>query len=250
MTGREILEEATKEKCEEPRNLKIGLMGPIGAGKSTLAQLLADVWSEVEAIGESYPNNPYLEPFYEEPEKYSFKSQVWFLARRMEQLSTLGHNSLKIEDPAQRMNYLFAFVQYEMGWMGQREWQLYESIYMELANAGAIKDPDAFIVVNSPIDVLIDRIRKRGRPYELKMLNENPEYFERLRKAVAGWAKGNKEEFPIIEVNSNDMDFANNHRDAEMVVAHLSDWMSYQFREIGKRVQEVGIITPGFLKNK
>ncbi|MCH7730180.1 deoxynucleoside kinase [Patescibacteria group bacterium] len=227
------------------RHVRIGIMGPVGAGKSTLAGLLSESWGGAEVIDEKYPDNPHLEPFYEEPEKHSFKSQTWFLTKRMEQLSYQSYDSLKIEDPAQRMNYLFAFVQYKMGWMTDNEWQTYQGIYEALMGEGKIKDPDIFVAVNAPFDVLAQRIRDRDREYELLTLEEKPEYFEMLSSAVSDWARNMEENHRVVEVNSNSMDYSGNKNNRDLVVKYIEDRISVHFQRMeGKGADGIELIFP------
>lgn len=167
----------------------IGILGPIGSGKTTLSKILSEKLG-VQRVEENFPQNPFLENFYAAPAEYSFRSQLWFLKSTIDQLTELPTNTSRILDPTNEMNYLFAKTHVDMGWMSQHEFNLYSEIYLIFKEKGHIKKPDLYICLNARPYALEDRIKKRGRPYELLMLKNYPEYLIKLGNNVNAFMNG------------------------------------------------------------
>lgn len=172
----------------EPKT--IGILGPIGSGKTTLSKMLSEKLG-VQRVEENFPQNPFLENFYKSPGEYSFRSQLWFLKSTIDQLSALPKNTSLILDPTNEMNYQFAKTHRDMGWMSQHEFNLYTEIYSIFEEKGQIKKPDLYIVLHADMDVLVPRIRARGRPAEMLMLDNYPIYLLKLSRNVNSFISGN-----------------------------------------------------------
>lgn len=172
----------------EPKT--IGILGPIGSGKTTLSKILSERFG-VQRVEENFPQNPFLEDFYAAPSEYSFRSQLWFLKSTVDQLSELHSNSSRILDPTNEMNYLFAKTHLDMGWMSQHEFNLYTEIYSIFEEKGHIKKPDLYIVLHTDMDVLVPRIRARARPAEMLMLDNYSIYLLKLSRNVNAFMAGN-----------------------------------------------------------
>jgi deoxyadenosine/deoxycytidine kinase len=185
--------------------ITIGILGPTGVGKSTLSKVLGE-GLDVFVVEEKFPKNPYLEPFYENPKKWSFKSQMWFFAEKLVQLRELDFKKSQIIDPAIEMDLIYAQTLHRINFMESREFGLYQTafgeIYGNLQRDGRIRKPDIFLVLNAPFDVLERRIMDRGRPYELKMLKNYPSYLSNLSRNVEAFAGA-----PCIYVDAGDDGF-------------------------------------------
>lgn len=181
-----------KEKIKTSHVL-IGMMGAIGAGKSTLSENLSREL-EIKLVQENFPMNPYLEKFYGEPKTYSFRSQAWFLRSTIDQMVSIkdtltGESS--ILDPANEMNFLFAKTHRDMGWMTDREFSLYKWLYKSLNSASGVKTPDLYVWVYSPdIKLLEKRIKERARPFELKFFDKYPDYLPALNQNLLNFVSG------------------------------------------------------------
>lgn len=173
-----------KEAEVKTRQIIIGLMGPVGAGKSTLARLLGERW-RMPVLTENFEENPFLADFYTDPQEFSLKSQVWFLEAKINQLK---NQPGPIIDPALEMDVLYAKTHKEIGWMSEDDWTLYENAYQKLVQASNTQRPDMFILVNANPQTLFARIRGRKRDYELRMLEKTPEYFAKVSQVVDTWA--------------------------------------------------------------
>ena len=145
--------------------MHIALAGNIGAGKTTLTELLAKHYGW-EAHFEDVIDNPYLEDFYEKMERWSFNLQVYFLNSRFRQVlsfkemdKTIVQDRTIYEDA-----HIFAPNLHDMGLMSNRDFQNYSSLF-ELMES-VVKGPDLLIYLRSSIPNLVDQIQKRGRDYE------------------------------------------------------------------------------------
>ncbi len=165
----------------------MGIVGPTGVGKSTISKILGEKLG-VSVIEENFTQNPFLERFYEDPKLWSYKSQTWFFEEKIKQLRRVNFSQSQIIDPAIEMDFIYAQTLYQIGFMEQREFTQYKELFGVLYNnvqtEKGVKKPDVFIVVNASCDVLEKRIRKRGRSFEMMMLNNYPSYLANLRKNV------------------------------------------------------------------
>jgi len=154
----------------------IAIEGPIGVGKTTLTRHLAQAL-EGEALFEVVEENPFLPLFYEDPEHYAFKVQVFFLLSRYKQLEHLAQPRLferaVVADYLFDKDFIFASLNLE-----GHEWGLYQELYQSLAPR--IATPDLTIYLRAPLEVLLERIRRRGRSFERGI---DPGYLERLTEA-------------------------------------------------------------------
>lgn len=154
----------------------IGFEGPIGAGKTTLAQLLA-LRLGATLILEDVDGNEFLPDFYANKERWALGAQLTFLISRYEQLRTIPPARIRpvVSDYTQAKDPIFARVLLNL-----REVELYERLSVALD--ASISPPDVTVYVDAKDDVLLDRIRRRNRPYETSI---DTNYLNALRKAYA-----------------------------------------------------------------
>src|SRR4030042_7137599 len=156
-----------EEIKETARYFKLGIMGCMASGKSTLADISGSRWNNSVIVRERYKLNPFLEKFYKEPKLFSFRSQVWFVLDNMDQKSESDSTTSIIQDPPLDMHRIYAKTHNQMGWMSDKEWEVYIMIYDNLKETKNIKNPDLYVVTKAPTDVLSERIKKRGRLFEV-----------------------------------------------------------------------------------
>jgi deoxyguanosine kinase len=154
----------------------VGFEGPIGAGKTTLAQLLALKLSAT-LILEDVDGNAFLPDFYRDRERWALGTQLAFLISRYEQLRTIPPLRTRpvVSDYTQAKDPIFA-----RALLHDREVELYERLTVGLDVS--VPRPDLTVYVDARNDVLLERIRRRNRPYEAAI---NGEYLNALREAYA-----------------------------------------------------------------
>lgn len=177
----------------------IAIEGVIGAGKTTLAQLLAER-RNARLVQETYEENPFLPKFYEDRERYAFQTQLSFLASRFKQQQTLSRQDLfhdfVISDYLFEKDRIFARLN-----LDEDELALYDSIYQVMTGIAA--RPDLVIFLQSSVPPLMKKIKKRGREYE-KQITE--EYLYELNEAYNHFFH-HYNKSPLMIINVSKIDF-------------------------------------------
>tara|TARA_R110002049_G_scaffold140704_2_gene301857 strand:+ start:244 stop:858 length:615 start_codon:yes stop_codon:yes gene_type:complete len=188
--------------------MHVAIAGNIGAGKTTLTKLLAKHY-KWEAQLEDVVDNPYLDDFYNQMERWSFNLQVYFLNSRFRQVNQI-HNSGKdiIQDRTIYEDaHIFAPNLHAMGLMTNRDFENYSSLF-ELMES-FVNGPDLLIYLRSSIPNLVSQIHKRGRDYENTI---SIDYLSRLNERYEAWiSKYEKGNLLIIDVDN--LDFVANPED-------------------------------------
>ena len=181
----------------------IAVEGPIGAGKSSLAEILG---AELQArvIRESPEDNPFLGPFYKDPRRNAMSVQLFYLLARYAQQGELSQGDLfaqggVVSDYLFAKDRLFASLN-----LSPDEMALYDRLYQMLKPRTVT--PDLVVYLQARTGVLIDRIRKRARPEEKTIRTE---YLEDVARAYAEFFF-NYSEAPLLIVNASDIDFVSN----------------------------------------
>jgi len=194
--------EATQENW--PHRLVV-VEGLIGVGKTSLARKLAAA-VRAETVFEQPMDNPFLERFYKDPRSAAFPAQLHFLFQRARQLAELRQQDmfapLRVADYLLDKDRLFARVV-----LDDEEYKLYEQVYARLALDAP--RPDLVVFLQAPVDVLLQRIDKRGIPYEKYI---DAAYLERLGEAYTRYFHQYVAS-PLLIVNTAEIDPANNSRD-------------------------------------
>tara|TARA_R110002096_G_scaffold303080_11_gene498102 strand:- start:8446 stop:9087 length:642 start_codon:yes stop_codon:yes gene_type:complete len=180
----------------------IAIEGVIGAGKTSLAKLLAER-KNARIVLEEFEDNPFLPKFYEERERYAFQTQLAFLASRFKQQQNMMNkdlfHQLTISDYIFDKDRIFARLN-----LDEDELALYDTIYNIMA--GIAPQPDLIIFIQSSVDRLIDNINQRGRSYERHI---TPEYLKELNDAYNHFFY-HYTRSPLITINATEIDFVNN----------------------------------------
>lgn len=196
--------------------MHIAIAGNIGAGKTSLTDLLATHY-KFEAQFEDVIDNPYLDDFYNHMERWSFNLQVYFLKSRFQQLTQINRSEKNtIQD---RTIYedasIFAPNLHAMGLLTKRDFDNYYSLF-ELMET-MIDGPDLLIYLRSSIPNLVNKIHKRGRNYETSI---SIEYLSRLNERYEAWiSQYDKGKLLIIDVD--DMDFVENPTDLGNIIEKI-----------------------------
>jgi deoxyguanosine kinase len=191
----------------------IVLEGPIGVGKTSLARRLC-ASLEAEPVLEQAAANPFLERFYRNPRDGALPAQLYFLFQRAQQLAALNQQDmfapLRVADYLLDKDRLFARVT-----LDDAEFSLYEQVYTKL-DVQAPK-PDLVVYLQAPVDVLLERIAKRGIRYEQQI---DRAYLERLNEAYARFFH-EYEAAPLLIVNAAAIDPINNQADYDELLAAI-----------------------------
>ena len=186
--------------------------GPIGVGKTSLAKRLCASLG-AQGVFEQAAHNPFLERFYRNPRSGALPTQLYFLLQRAQQLGALKQADLfaqvRVADYLLEKDRLFARVT-----LDEAEYALYEQLYARL-DIQAPK-PDLVVYLQAPVDVLIERIARRGVEYEQHI---DRQYLERLNEAYARLFH-EFEAAPLLIVNAASIDpIANQHDYDELLAA-------------------------------
>ena len=182
--------------------MHIAIAGNIGAGKTTLTKLLAKHY-KWEAQLEDVVDNPYLDDFYNQMERWSFNLQVYFLNSRFRQVIQIresGKNIIQDRTIYEDAN-IFAPNLHAMGLMTNRDFKNYSSLFSLMEST--VQPPDLLIYLRSSIPNLVNQIHKRGREYENSI---SIDYLSRLNERYEAWIhkfqKGR-----LLIINVDDLDF-------------------------------------------
>jgi deoxyadenosine/deoxycytidine kinase len=188
--------------------------GPIGVGKTSLARRLCDSLS-AEGVLEQAAQNPFLERFYRNPRAGALPAQLYFLFQRAQQLAALKQQDLftrvRVADYLLEKDRLFARVT-----LDDAEYALYEQVYAKLDIQ--TPKPDLVVYLQAPVDVLLERIARRGIDYEQQI---DRAYLERLNEAYARFFH-EFEAAPLLIVNAASIDPINNQADYDELLAAIN----------------------------
>lgn len=198
---------------EVPLPKYIAIEGPIGVGKTTLANKIASTFN-YDAFLEQPAENPFLNNFYRNPSQSALATQLFFLFQRMQQIQDLKQRSLfepvRVADFVIEKDRLFAEVN-----LSKEEMQLYDKVYDHLTIDAPT--PDLVIYLQAPVDVLLDRINRRGNPNEKYLTGD---YLERLNEAYSKFFLY-YESAPLLIVNAAGINLHDSESDYEMLVDNI-----------------------------
>ncbi|MCX7835263.1 MAG: deoxynucleoside kinase [bacterium] len=163
----------------------LALAGNIGVGKTTMTTLLAERLNWTPWY-EPVINNPYLDDFYADMHRWSFHLQIYFLSKRFEaQRKILSNPKPSIQDRTIYEDvFIFAKTLHRKGFMTDREFENYSSLFSCMIDY--LRPPDAIIYLRAPVEVVYQRIQKRGRESEKSI---SIDYLDELHQAYEEWSK-------------------------------------------------------------
>jgi len=197
--------------------MHIAVAGNIGAGKTTLTGLLAKQF-KWEPHYEDVVDNPYLDDFYHQMERWSFNLQIYFLKTRLSQILQFRESGKKIiqDRTIYEDAHIFAPNLHSMGLMANRDYENYKSLF-ELME-GFVGAPDLLIYLRSSIPNLVKHIHKRGRDYENSI---SIDYLSRLNERYEAWIQNyDKGKLLIIDVDKNN--FVDNPEDLGDIINRIN----------------------------
>ena len=196
--------------------MHVAIAGNIGAGKTTLTKLLAKHY-HWKPHYESVDENPYLDDFYAEMERWSFNLQVYFLNSRFRQILELKKTKDKIiqDRTIYEDAHIFAPNLHAMGLMTNRDFENYSSLFELMENL--VTPPDLLIYLRADISTLVGQIHKRGRDYENSI---SIDYLSRLNERYEAWistyTKGK-----LLIINVDNLDFVDKPEDLGYIIDRI-----------------------------
>ena len=212
-----------------PANMHIAVSGNIGSGKTTLAGLLAKHYKWT-AQYEDADNNPYLNDFYEDMQRWSFNLQVFFLNSRFQQVIEIRKNKKTIIQD--RTIYedanIFAPNLHSMGLMTTRDFENYIGLFNLMQTM--VQPPDLLIYLRASIPTLVEQIQKRGREYEKAI---RLDYLQRLNERYEAWITK----------------YTEAHKNSRLLIIDIDDnKFSEKKEDLGKIVRKIDAELNGLFK--
>ncbi len=214
----------------ETRHRYIVVEGPIGVGKTSLTRALAKRLG-ARNVFEMVEENPFLASFYQDRNKYAFQTQLFFLLSRFKQQQELFQQDLfsrvTVSDYLFAKDRIFASIT-----LDPNELALYERVYEHLGPR--VMKPDLVIYLQARLDVLLSRIRKRGREFERKF---DPEYLAELSRTYNDFFH-RYDETPLLVINTSDIDFVESERDFEELIRAMGSIKAgtHYYQPLGTKV--------------
>ena len=185
-------------KIRKPKHIAVA--GNIGAGKTTLTEMLSKHYRWIPQF-EDVDHNPYLYDFYEDMPRWSFNLQIYFLNTRLRNLLEIqkGNETVIQDRTIYEDAHIFAPNLHEMGLMSKRDFENYFGFFETLKTM--VNPPDLLIYLRESVPTLVGQIQKRGREYEE---NIRLDYLKRLNEFYNKWIDGYKEgALLVIDVDKN-----------------------------------------------
>lgn len=193
----------------------VAVEGPIGVGKTTLATRLAESL-DADLLLEAPEENPFLGPFYDDPQAHAFQAQLFFLLQRARQVEHIRQKDLfagrRVTDFMFDKDPLFARLT-----LSGPELALYEDVYQRLAWQAPV--PDKIVYLYAPVDTLAARVRQRGRSQERALA---PEYLARVADRYAEYFRGYSAA-PLVTADAERLDLVDDPSDYRAVLEALAD---------------------------
>jgi deoxyadenosine/deoxycytidine kinase len=201
-------------KIKKPKHVAIA--GNIGAGKTTLTELLSKHYKWIPQF-EDVDQNPYLYDFYEDMPRWSFNLQIYFLNSRLNQLIEIskGTETVIQDRTIYEDAYIFAPNLHEMGLMSKRDFDNYFDFFQNLRQM--VNPPDLLIYLKASVPTLVGQIQKRGREYEE---NIRLDYLKKLNEFYNKWIEGYKEG-PLLVIDVDNNKFAENEEDLGGIITKI-----------------------------
>ncbi len=196
--------------------MHIAIAGNIGAGKTSLTDLLCKHY-KWQGHFEEVVENPYLDDFYHQMERWSFNLQVYFLNSRFGQLIEIQKSGINViqDRSIYEDAHIFAPNLHAMGLLSQRDYQNYISLF-ELME-GMVTGPDLMIYLRSSIPNLVDNIHKRGREFENSI---SIDYLSRLNERYEAWVH-NYDKGKLLIIDVDELNFVDNPSDMGDIIEKI-----------------------------
>jgi deoxyadenosine/deoxycytidine kinase len=194
----------------------IAIAGNIGAGKTSLTELLAKHY-KWKAHYEDVEENPYLSDFYDDMTRWSFNLQIYFLNSRIQQLIKIqeGKDTVIQDRTIYEDAFIFAPNLHAMNLMSTRDFDNYQSLFKTISSK--VSPPDLLIYLQANIPTLVNNIQNRARDYEE---NIRIDYLKKLNAYYESWIETYKNG-RLLVINVDDIDFLNNKKDLGAILEKI-----------------------------
>lgn len=206
------------------KNKLIVVVGNVGTGKSSLCRLLAKgLQAKLQPADEFYKENPFFQLAVKDRKRWSFTSDVWFLKERVK-LARESEGYLErsdvVMDSGLVMSRVYTHSRLAHGYFSQDEWQLYQECYRVFTKG--LKEPDVVVYLKGQVELLRERVEKRGREFEVKF--HDKAYLSGLAESlevVVGEMK--KKGVRVVEADTERVNFVKNRQDYEQVEKRVEE---------------------------
>lgn len=205
---------------EKDHTYFVGVAGNIGAGKTTLTDIIAERFNW-KPYYEMVVDNPYLSDFYGDMRRWSFNLQVFFLSNRFKthkEMEDSGFSCVQDRTIYEDVE-IFAFNLREMGNMSQRDYDNYRELFSIMTSY--LKKPDLIVYLKASTDTLLSRIRKRGREFEKSI---KPEYLHMLNIAYEHWIERAQKEQNIYVIESDNINVLTDHDKVQHILDTIREY--------------------------
>jgi len=198
----------------------IAIAGNMGIGKTTLTKKLAEHLNWQPYL-EPFKQNPYLEDFYKDMQKWAYHSQMFFLGKRVEEYyNLLKEKKSVVQDRTFYENAeVFAKNLYRKGLINKRDWAVYQNFYRTYVSM--LPAPDLVIYLRASTDMIMDRIEKRSRDFEK---NIEREYVDELNDLYDEWIS-DFEGAQVLSISYDDLDLKNSNIDFQSFLDAIKDYI-------------------------
>lgn len=207
----------------------IALSGPIGAGKTSLTELLTQHWGS-DAYYESVDDNKILPLFYKDPKRYAFLLQIYFLNKRLDSIKQANDGFRSVMDRSIYEDSLLFHLNADLGRATETEVKIYDSLLsnmmQELPRLSYKKNPDLLVHIDISFDTMLKRIKKRGRSYE--QIENDPslyDYYKELNRRYVSWFE-NYDQSPKIRIDGDKYDFVEEPSARQQVIQLVEEKIS------------------------
>ncbi len=197
--------------------MHIAVAGNIGSGKTTLTRILGKQFNW-DTHFEDVDDNPYLNDFYGDMQRWSFNLQIYFLNSRFNQILEIHKNPKTViqDRTIYEDAYIFAPNLHSMGLMSTRDFENYYTLFNLMVSL--VKPPDLIIYLRASVPTLVNQIQRRGRKYENSI---RLDYLKRLNERYESWIETYKDGKLLI-IDADSMDFLGNPEDVSLIIDKIN----------------------------
>lgn len=198
-----------------PKRLVV-VAGNIGVGKTSLTERIGSRMGW-RADYESVADNPYLPDFYADMRAWSFHLQIYFLGHRADQYLDAAHDprSTILDRSIYEDAFIFSRALHHMGNLSERDYLAYRKLFDLVVNS--LPSPNLLVYLKCPVNILMERIRKRARNMETGI---TPDYLALLESFYDEWLRA-FDVCPVLTIRTDDLDFVHRPQALEVVVNHI-----------------------------